>query len=453
MNRSPIFIHSLFRSGSTYFFNVFRRSPAGYFCFQEALHPVVFYLRDNPQDLLKIHTAAYELMRHPNLDKPVFQEVASVSSAWKEKITYSAIFDGYFGSDQADNGVEFFRAILDEVKDKRAVFEECRTTGRIGLLKEELGGFHIYLWRNPWDQWWSYKTIDHLEYQNREIINAPNSFKAIGRLRSQLSFQKSHTDSVLQVQDGVLTAEESYLTFYLLWCLGLREGVKYADLLINIDTLTQSEAYRNEILARLAENGIDSIDLSDCHIPQGDYFDDDLKFFAPLEARVHEWLTEDFSNEELNYLQELRRQHQPQMPGDAMKDKQFKNFARQITQIRALSRRFETNKTSYLQRYLKSVDEYETRIRKLTDEYETRIRKLTDEYETRIRQLTGEYETRIGRLDQEKGNIEAVLNAIYNSRTWRLTQPLRWIENQARLLRLHGFTSRFHTMLKKIRDN
>ncbi len=438
MPPSPIFIHSLFRSGSTYFFNVFRRSPIGYFCFQEALHPVVFFLKDNPQDLLKFHTATYELMRHPNLDRPVFYEVASVASAWKDKLTYSAIFDGYFGSAQADNGVEFFRAILDEVKDKKPVFEECRTSGRIGLLRDALEGFHIYLWRNPWDQWWSYKTIDHLDYQNREIINAPNSLNAITRLRSELSFQKSYTDTVLQVQDGVFASEESYLAFYLLWLLGLHEGAKHAHLLINIDKLTESDTYRQEILTRLVENGINGVDFSDCQIPQGDYFDEDRKFFSPLEDKVHQWLTEDLSGEELSYLQSLRKQYQPQKLSETIQNSQFKNYARQITQIRAVSRRFETSKSSYLQRYLKSLDDYEARILNLTNEYETRVKQLEQEKENVLVSLN---------------NAVISLNDIYNSRTWRLSQPFRWIENQVRLLQHHGFRNRLAALAQKFRNN
>jgi len=421
VNSFPIFIHSLFRSGSTYFFNVFRRSPAGYFCLQESLHPVVFFHRDNPQGLLKFHTSTYEIMRHPNLDKPVFYEVASVYSAWKEKITYSAIFDGYFGSDQADNGVGFFQAILDEKKDSKLVFEECRTSGRIGLLREKLGGFHFYLWRNPWDQWWSYKTIDHLDYQNREIIKAPNTLKSVARLRSQLSFQESYTDDVLQVQDGVLTAKESYLTFYLLWCLGLHEGVKHAHLLINIDKLTESDAYREQILARLAEHGIGGVDFSDCQIPQGNYFDEDIKFFTPLENQVHEWLLEDLSVEELKHIQDLRIQYQPTYLNETIKDKQFKNFARQVTQIRAVSRRFETSKSLYLQNYLKSREEC-SRLVKSNQELVRSNQELV--------RSNQESETRILKLEEE-------LNHIYISRSWRVTQPLRWIAHQIRLLRLH----------------
>jgi hypothetical protein len=436
VNRSPIFIHSLFRSGSTYFFNVFRRSPGGYFCFQEALHPVVYFNKDRPQDLLKFHTSTYELMRHPNLDKPVFYEVVSVSSAWKEKITYSAIFDGYFGSDLADNGVEFFRAILDAVKDGRPVFEECRTAGRIGLLKEKLGGFHIYLWRNPWDQWWSYKTTEHLDYQNRQIINAPNTLNAIARLRSHLSFQEAYTDTVPTMQDGVFTAEESYLAFYLLWCLGLYESVKHANLLINIDRLTESEAYREEMLSRLSENGIDQIDFFDCQIPQGNYYDEDVRFFSPLEEKIHGWLKDDLSVDQLNRIRELRMQYQPQNLGKIKIDDQLKSFARQITQVRAVSRRFETNKTLYLKQYLTIKKELEKELEKGIDQEKNKAIDLEKE------------EIRTLELEKEKSMALEALIAVYNSRSWRITRPLRWLGDQMRLLQTHGLKNRLITLAK-----
>lgn len=44
-----------------------------------------------------------------------------------------------------------------------------------------------------------------------------------------------------------LAAGKSYLSFYLLWCLGLLEGLVNADLLLNIDALSGSQSYQAEI--------------------------------------------------------------------------------------------------------------------------------------------------------------------------------------------------------------
>jgi hypothetical protein len=219
------------------------------------------------------------------------------------------------------------------------------------------------------------------------------------------------------MRDGVLTAEESYLTYYLLWCLGLHEGLKHAHLLINIDELTVSDAYREEIKSKLSKNGIDEIDFSDCQIPQSNYYEDDINFFSPLEDKVYDWLKDDLSNEEINHIQELRKKYQPKNLSEKKKDEQFKNFARQITQIRAVSRRFETAKTLYLQKYLTTEDE-------------------------------------LAILEQEKNKaLELLLTDIYNSRSWRFTRPFRWFGSQLRLLRYHGFKSRLAVFTKRIIRN
>ena len=49
MNATPIFIHSLFRSGSTYLFKLCRSSPAGYWCYQEPLHEAVLAANEDPR--------------------------------------------------------------------------------------------------------------------------------------------------------------------------------------------------------------------------------------------------------------------------------------------------------------------------------------------------------------------------------------------------------------------
>ena len=71
---SPIFIHSLFRSGSTYIFNVFRDSEAGYWCYQEPLNEHLLFASDAPEKLLEIDKQTASHLRHPVLKKPYFDE-------------------------------------------------------------------------------------------------------------------------------------------------------------------------------------------------------------------------------------------------------------------------------------------------------------------------------------------------------------------------------------------
>lgn len=87
-----------------------------------------------------------------------------------------------------------------------------------------------------------------------------------------------------------LAAGKSYLSFYLLWCLGLLEGLVNADSLPNIDALSGSQSYQAEINKHFFHFNIMDLDFSDCNLPQRYYTDADKAFFALLEDRVHSLL-------------------------------------------------------------------------------------------------------------------------------------------------------------------
>ena len=71
MNNSPIFIHSLFRSGSTYLFNVFRRT-GNYWCYQEPENEWLLELDNKPEALLAVTTNNGGNIHHPDIGKPYF---------------------------------------------------------------------------------------------------------------------------------------------------------------------------------------------------------------------------------------------------------------------------------------------------------------------------------------------------------------------------------------------
>ncbi len=71
---APIFIHSLFRTGSTYLFHVFRRCVGHYWCYQEPLHEVIRYAATAPEHLLQLNAESGSRLRHPVLERPYFWE-------------------------------------------------------------------------------------------------------------------------------------------------------------------------------------------------------------------------------------------------------------------------------------------------------------------------------------------------------------------------------------------
>lgn len=406
MTEHPIFIHSLFRAGSTYVFHVFRRSAGPYWCYQEPLHEFSLQARDDPQRLLREDVAKMEQLRHPNLGKPYYQELYTVAESCLPMLSKEAVYDAYFGQG-SDIGLSFWEALI-QAAPYRPVIQECRTSSRIGAIKAALGGYHVYLWRNPWDQWWSSCVDDYFETMHQLFINAPQHPRVIAELRRQINFNPfQHHDLEKQLEHfsrNVLSPDAGYLVFYVLWCLGLQEAMRHADTVLNMDMLSRSEGARKEALNALAGDRITGLDLSDCSLPRSIFTDQDADFFKPLEERAHELLLDSgMSSSDLERIQELRRSCSPGGvpagcdlvdPGAVLRD---------LQRVRSL----------YLQ----------SRSRRCQDQ--TWARHVLERYHnSEIRAQEAEK-----RLDWVQGELQSrkeELAGVYASLSWRLTAPLRW---------------------------
>jgi hypothetical protein len=290
MKPEPVFIHSLFRSGSTYFFKKFRELE-NLWCFQESVHEIAFYANDSVE-ILAGHDdqEMQERLRHPKLDAGYFYELGELWGDWRGLVQERSIYEDYFWTSSQDAIVAYLLVLANKSK-SRAVFQECRTACRIGALKKALGGHHIYLWRNPWDQWWSYKVGEYFDAVNQIIINADNVPLEVSLLKAQLKITPSKVQGVNENLEYYsarpLSASNSYLVFYMLWCLGLREGNKHADIIVNIDLLGVDSVYRKQLSEMLEGISLPSICFDDCAAPRSIYLAKDREFFAKEQALVH----------------------------------------------------------------------------------------------------------------------------------------------------------------------
>lgn len=438
MEKSPIFIHSLFRSGITYLFQVFRRSPCGYWCYQEPLHEATYLAKNDPTRLLRAFRQKASLLYHPMLDKPYFQELLDVWPIWKDTLDQSAIFDAYFPAPGQDFGIGYWQALVNAARG-RPVFQECGTSGRIGAIKVHLGGYHIYLWRNPWDQWWSYKVTPYFDIANQLIIHAHNAPEPVRLMMADLALPACPKCDIAEAFAfyGLRpqNSERSYLIFYMLWCLGQKEATAHADLLLNIDKLSDSMDYWAEIQDHLTKAGIDGVDFSDCHIPQGRYLEQDQIFFAALEDRAHEWLKEGgWTQAEVDEVQFVRQRHQPASWSVPIHSISSAEMAKQAARARELARRFETNRANAEAR----AAEAETRAahaEAMALNAEAKAQAVQADAEARAAETEASLErTRKELHDVHQANhhhwqlAEArrqQIEPLLNSKSWRITQPLR----------------------------
>lgn len=317
MTREPVFVHSLFRAGSTYVFEVFRRSPAGYHCFQEPMHEAAWLARQRPALLLEHDDErTRRLLRHPPLSGGYFTELHGAWPAWRDALKQHHLYDAYFAAPGTDAGQAFWQALA-AASPGRPVFQDCRSSGRMAALKAALGGVHLYLWRNPWDQWWSYKVSPYFDHTTQFFLHARGAPGVLRVLRQRWQLKAPPTD----VMSGFAHFERhpmgdtaSYQAFYALWCLALRAGWEQAHLLLNIDQLSDTAARRSDALAQLARLGLDGLDLTNCRVPQHRYTQQERDFFARQERAVHEDLARDgWSGADLAQLDALRQAARPRI--------------------------------------------------------------------------------------------------------------------------------------------
>lgn len=313
---SPIFVHSLWRSGSTYIFHAFRRSSAGYWCYQEPVHEEAVLRANDPDGLLKSDKELARRLRHPELDKPYFQELFETHSSWNALVKKSILYDEYFSSVCSDALSAYLKSLITAARG-RPVIQECRTSNRIGVIKKAVGGVHLYLWRNPWDQWWSFKCAEYFDVVAQLVVNAPEHPAVIGKLRAEIGFSDFHdpcvVDEMKYFEMRRLPADDSYLVFFVLWCLAWLEAKQHADFSLNIDRITESEEYRAEVVNRLSQFGIDEFSLDDCNVHSTAFALEEREFFRRNEDRGFGLLLSGgISSDELDALRASRLETLPE---------------------------------------------------------------------------------------------------------------------------------------------
>ena len=81
-------------------------------------------------------------------------------------------------------------------------------------------------------------------------------------------------------------------------------------------------------------------------------------------------------------------------------------------------------------------------LSELAAKFENRLQKI----ETKAEQA----ETKAEQAEAKAEQVRAELHSVYNSRSWKITEPLRWGHFQVKLLKQHGISVRLKPLLKKV---
>ena len=275
----PIFLHGLWRSGSTYVWSRFRAAD-GTLCYYEPLHDGLRRLtnerirRDTPENIRG--------NGHPDLAEPYFAEFAPLVGGrgvrgYQRRFAYSRFAPP---RDEQDRALEaYVRGLVDHARgrDRSAVLGFNRTGLRVAWLRDRFDACNIHIDRDPIDVFSSY--LSQLQGGNHyyfvkwmQIIAgnpgyppfaaARSEFRRAGLAQSLLLGPKKYYRGVVEAS----SLESLYTITFLAWAVCALHALEHSDLVIDI-ALAEQAGYGERIAEAVGrETGL-VVSFADMHAP------------------------------------------------------------------------------------------------------------------------------------------------------------------------------------------
>ena len=289
-NVEPIFIHSLFRSGSTYFFHAIKRT-GNFHVYHEPFHEIIRGLPVNWNSWQERTKQLKDILRHDFLDGGYFDEYAHLLDGLEKYFKPEISYELFFLSKNEDSPIlKSYVDCLINGSLRLPVLQCTRTTGRIAWFKENYRSKNIFLLRNPWDQWFSYKVDSYVSSTPQLIYSQPrlpivlqevaeaNNFILIKgqTIEEQLNYCLSHP----------IAPDVDYSLFFGLWLFSLLAAYEECDLILDMDSISRDHLEQLEAEQKLAKVGLTSIDLSDCALHRTIFKANEASFYKKIEEQV-----------------------------------------------------------------------------------------------------------------------------------------------------------------------
>jgi len=312
---NAVFVHSLFRSGSTYFYHVLKRS-GNYHVYHEPMHEIIATLPDLCKEISAFEDQLKATLRHDFLTGGYFDEYSHLLPNIRKTFSTKFSFEHYFmePSDKSPEMLAYLGMLLDGAF-KPPVFQCTRMIGRIGWLKNNRFSKHIFLLRNPWDQWYSYKVDNYIAATPRIIYSQSNIPTVLMDIMaasdaSPLDGTDTQAKVTCAFQNPIVPAADYHL-FFGIWLHAFISSKYDCDVFIDMDALSENVTYRDGIITELEKISITGIDLSDCKLHRTFFARRELENYKLIEDRIlnifrqHDYTPKDLS-EAHEYLQQQR---------------------------------------------------------------------------------------------------------------------------------------------------
>jgi hypothetical protein len=279
-----IFLHSGFRTGSTWFWQRFR-AASGTRAYYEPFHEVLARL--DAAALLQVAPQRWA-SGHPGVDAPYFAEYREVLLPEGGVRFYHTRFaaEAYYDSEPDPPQALYLRNLIDRACDAGVVpvFGFCRSLGRVPWFRALGRGLNVVTWRNPLDQWASCRDQAVL-HQNWYFLFRFVLFASFGARHRR--FGPFFADLALPpAPEGIATTqlgpllgyfdaanlETLFSIFLRVYMLDMLIALEHADYLVDLDALTENADRRRETAEALRDlTGLSELSFDDCALPRHEF--------------------------------------------------------------------------------------------------------------------------------------------------------------------------------------
>jgi hypothetical protein len=275
----PIFLHGMWRSGSTYVWSRFRANDRS-LCFYEPLHDGLSRLtrsriqRDTADQVLSNH--------HPALATPYFAEFEPLVAfrgvrGYRRRFAYSRFAPPMSHDDPALEAYVNGLVRHARTRERAAVLGFNRTGLRMGWLGRRFDACNIHIDRDPADIFASY--LSQLQAGNHyyfvkwmQIIAGNSDYPLFQAARSLFPARKPLADLFVRPKDyyrGVVddaSIETLYTITFLAWAVTALHALEHSDVVIDI-ALAERPGYCADLSDAIhAQSGL-AVSFEDMHAP------------------------------------------------------------------------------------------------------------------------------------------------------------------------------------------
>ena len=311
------FVHSLFRAGSTYFHSTVKKTGK-YYPYHEPFHEIMKNLTNSWSDVTGRTDQIRGALRHNFLAGGYFDEYSRLlpylKKSFDERFSYE-----YFFLDHRTVAQDLSAYIETLIKGapRPPVLQCTRTIGRVQWLKLNFKSKHVFLIRNPWDQWYSYKVDEYIASTPRIILSQPDLPKVLADVLSFRNVPPSRGSTIEEklafTYTHPLPPETDYALFFALWVYAFVMGKRHCDVTLDMDLICEDTTHRTTAIQELAAIGLEGIDFSDANLPAAVFEPKERSFYEIIEDQVlevfrnHSFGTDEISEVEA-YLDRRRKE-------------------------------------------------------------------------------------------------------------------------------------------------